>query len=88
MAGTKEKLPPEVEGHIVEVYMRHVFWAFTSLVTAVFVTGVGIVFARDYAKYKRQKAIIDAATQLLLTIQEGDLPWKGKKKATTSQTKK
>jgi len=88
MAEPKEKLPPEVEDNIVEVSMRHVFLAFTGLVTAVFVTGIGIVFARDYAKYKRQKAVIDAATQLLQTIKEGDLPWREKKKATSSQTKK
>jgi len=87
MAEPKEKLPPEAEDHIVEVSMRHVFLAFTGLVTAVFVTGVGIVFARDYAKYKRQKAIIDAAIQLLQTIKEGDLPWKEKKADTSSQTK-
>jgi len=88
MTATKEKLPPEVEDNIVEVSLRHVFLAFTGLVTAVFVTGVGIVFVRDYAKYKRQKAVIDAATQLLQTIKEGDLPWREKKKATLSQTKK
>jgi len=88
MTTAKEKLPPEVDDHIVEVSMRHVFLAFTGLVTAVFVTGIGIVFARDYAKYKRQKAVIDAATQLLQTIKEGDLPWREKKKATSSQTKK
>ena len=88
MTAVKEKLPPEVEDNIVEISLRHVFLAFTGLVTAVFVTGVGIVFARDYAKYKRQKAVIDAATQLLQTIKEGDLPWKEKKTATSSQTKK
>ncbi|MBC8400916.1 MAG: hypothetical protein ISR95_00295 [Candidatus Marinimicrobia bacterium] len=88
MTVAKEKLPPEVEDNIVEVSMRHVFLAFSGLVTAVFVTGIGIVFARDYAKYKRQKAVIDAATQLLQTIKEGDLPWKEKKKDTSSQIKK
>ena len=88
MPGTKEKLPEEVEDHIVEVSMRHVVLAFAGLVTAVFVTGVGIVFVKDYAKYKRQQAIIDAATKLLQTIQEGDTPWRKKKTDTSSQTKK
>jgi len=87
MAGN-ERLPAETEDHIVEVSLRHVFLAFTGLVTAVFVTGVGMVFVRDFAKFKRQKAVIDAATNLLVTIQEGDKLWKEKKKATTSQTKK
>lgn len=84
----KEKLPPEVEDNIVEVSMRHVILAFAGLVTTVFVTGVGIVFARDYSKYKRQKAMIDAATQLLQIIQEGNTPWKKQKKDTSSQTMK
>ena len=84
-----DRLPAETEDHIVEVSMRHVFMAFTGLVTAVFVTGVGMVFVRDFAKFKRQKAVIDAATNLLVTIQEGDKPWKGKKTATfSSPTKK
>jgi len=87
MAGN-EKLPAETEDHIVEVSLRHVFLAFTGLVTAVFVTGVGMVFVRDFAKFKRQKAVIDAATNLLVTIQEGDKPWKDKKTVSSSPTKK
>jgi len=84
----KERLPAVTEDHIVEVSMRHVFLAFTGLVTAVFVTGVGMVFVRDFAKFKRQKAVIDAATNLLVTIQEGDKRWKSKKTESSSQTKK
>jgi len=87
MAGN-ERLPAETEDHIVEVSLRHVFLAFTGLVTAVFVTGVGMVFVRDFAKFKRQKAVIDAATNLLVTIQEGDKPWKDKKTVSSSPTKK
>ena len=83
-----ERLPAETEDNIVEVSMRHVFMAFTGLVTAVFVTGVGMVFVRDFAKFKRQKAVIDAATNLLVTIQEGDKLWKNKKMDTSLPTKK
>jgi hypothetical protein len=65
MGESKQKLPPETKDHIVEVSLKHVIIAFGGLVLGSLTVGAGITFVRDYAKYKRQKAIIDAVQQLL-----------------------
>jgi hypothetical protein len=65
MSESKQKLPPQADDHIVEVSLLHVIMAFGGLVLGSLTVGAGIVFIRDYAKYKRQKAIFDAVQQLL-----------------------
>ena len=65
MSESKQKLPPQADDHIVEVSLRHVIMAFGGLVLGSLTVGAGITLVRDYAKYKRQKAIIDAVQQLL-----------------------
>jgi len=90
MSESKQKLPPETKDQIVEVSLRHVIIAFGGLILGSLTVGTGIVFARDYAKYKRQKAIIDAAQQLLLTIQYGGDNtglWKNETMASSSPAK-
>ena len=72
MVDCKEKLPPETEDQIIEVSLKHVIIGFSAIVIGSLTIGTGITMARDYAKYKRQKAIIDAATELILTINGGD----------------
>jgi hypothetical protein len=89
MSESKQKLPPQTDDHIVEVSLRHVILAFGGLILGSLTVGAGIIFVRDYAKYKRQKAIIDAAQQLLLTIQDGgqNLLWNEKKTESSSPMK-
>ena len=82
-----EKLPPKTNDQIIEVSLKHVLLAFGGLTIGSLAVGSGIVFVRDYAKFRRQKAIIEAAQQLLLTIQEGVL-CKDEKTGSSSQTKK
>jgi len=78
----KQSLPPEEKEAVIEVSLRHVLTAFGGLIVATFSVGAGIVIVRDYTRYKRQKAIIDAATELLLTLQnrERSENWNEKKK--------
>ena len=90
MSESKQKLPPKTEDNVVEVSLRHVILAFGGLVFGSLTVGAGIVFVRDYAKFKRQKAIIDAAQQLLLTIQHGGENtglWKSEKTGSSSPAK-
>ena len=79
---TKQPLPPEERETTIEVSLRHILAAFGGLIVATFSVGAGIVLIRDYTRYKRQKAIIDAATELLLTLQnkERSENWNEKKK--------
>ena len=88
------KLPVNEKETVVDVNLKHLFFAFGGLVTTAFTVSVGVVVIRDYAKYKRQKAIIEAATHLLLIIQnpEGSNQWKEPKQKkvipSSSQMKK
>jgi len=80
----KQHLPREETDTVVDISLRHIIIAFGSLVVASFSIGVGIVFVRDYTKLRRQKAIIDAATELLLTLQQNERrdQWRNEKKKT------
>ena len=85
-----EKLPPETEDKIIEVSLRHVLLAFGGIIIGSITVGVSIAFVRDYTKYRRQKAIIDAAKQLLLTLKDGgqnSLSWKNAKTESSSPMK-
>ena len=85
---TRPKLPPESEENVVEVELRHVFFAFGTVVIIILVTGTALVMIRDYAKYRRQKAIIDAAGNFINTIMKGDFPWKKETEDTSSPMKR
>ncbi len=69
MKQNSNKLPPEVEDKVVEVSLPHTLIAFTVLISATLTIGVAIVFTRDYTRYKRQQALIDSITKLILTLQ-------------------
>ena len=88
MSTAQQKLPPKVEDHIIEVSMKHVVLAFGGIVIGSIAVGAGISFARDYAKFKRQKAILDAAGQILETIfQGGQISWNEPNKESSSPTR-
>ena len=84
----KQKLPPETEDNVVEIELRHVVLTFTAVVTVTFVTGTALVIIKDYAKYRRQRAVIEAVGHFIKSIQQGENPWKEKKEVTSLQTKK
>jgi len=85
MSESKQNLPPKTNDHIVEVSLKHVVLAFGGLVLGSLTVGAGIVFVRDYAKYRRQKAIIDATKQLLTGGQS--LLWNEKTTVSSSPMK-
>jgi hypothetical protein len=71
MTEQKQKLPRESEDKIIEVSLKHVIFAFSGLVIGSFTVGAGVVLIRDYSKYRRQKAVIDAAKELFTFIKHG-----------------
>jgi len=88
MSTSQQKLPPKEEDHIVEVSMKHVVLAFGGIVLGSIAVGAGISFAKDYAKFKRQKAIVDAAGQILETIFQGDqISWNEPNRESSSPTR-
>ncbi|MFH1213456.1 MAG: hypothetical protein V1681_05170 [Candidatus Neomarinimicrobiota bacterium] len=82
----KPTLPTQTENSVIDVSLKQALKAFSGLVFTTLAVGVSIVLLRDYAKYKRQKAIIDAVTELLLTLNPGSARWKEEKKPMESQS--
>ncbi len=76
---------------MVDVSLGHVILAFATLAGTMATVGLAIVFARDYARYRRQKAILETATDLIKTItnlKQGDTEWSEEKTESSSPTKK
>ena len=88
MTQSRQKLPPETEDNVVEVEIRHVVLAFTAVVTVTFVTVTALVMIKDYARYRRQRAVIEAVGHFINSFQKGEKSWKEKKEVTSLQTKK
>jgi len=89
MTEKKQKLPRESEDTIIEVSLKHVILAFSGLVIGSFTVGAGVVIVKDYAKYRRQKAIIDAAKEMFTFIKYGGETslWKKMEKTGSSSRK-
>ncbi len=86
-----ERLPRKLEDNVIDVSLGHVILAFATLAGTLATVGLAIVFARDYARYRRQKAILETATDLIKTItnrQQGDAEWSKEKTVSSSPTKK
>ncbi len=86
-----QRLPREFEDNVVDVSLGHVILAFATLAGTLVTVGLAIVFARDYARYRRQKAILETATDLIKTItnlKQGDAEWSKEKTESSSPTKK
>ena len=86
-----ERLPRKMEDNVVDVSLGHVILAFATLAGTMATVGLAIVFARDYARYRRQKAILETATDLIKTItdlKQGDAEWSKEKTVSSSPAKK
>ena len=53
---------------IVDVSIKHILVGFTILFVGTTVTISGIVILRDFAKYKRQQALLDGALKMIQTF--------------------
>ncbi len=76
---------------MVDVSLGHVILAFATLAGTMATAGLVIVFARDYARHRQQKAILETATELIKTITDykgGNPQCNGEKTESLSQTKK
>jgi len=89
MTAEKQKLPRESENNVIEVSLRHVIIAFSGLVIGSFTVGAGVVILKDYTKYRRQKAIIEAAKEMFTFIKHGGETslWKKTEKKESSSKK-
>ena len=82
------KLPPEEEDHVIEISFKHLILSFGGLLFGAALVGSSIVLMKDYVKYRRQKAFIDAAAKLFREFQDPErrANWKKEKKTTATQS--
>lgn len=73
MSQESKILPSAQNDQVVEVSLKHVILAFGGLIVGSIIVGTSITVVRDYVKLKRQKALIEAATRLLLLFREGGI---------------
>ena len=63
------KVPAKVApSSIVDVSIKHILIGFTILFAGTTITISGIVVLRDYAKYRRQQALLDGALKMIQTF--------------------
>jgi hypothetical protein len=58
-------LPAEKEDNVLDVSLKHIVLAFTSIVVGTALVGASIVLVRDHIRFKRQKAFFDNFTNLI-----------------------
>lgn len=61
-------MPPETEDNVVEISLRHIIIAFSSIVFGAAIVGTGVVLVRDYVRFKRQKSFFDSFTKLINSL--------------------
>ena len=86
-----ESLPAKASpDRIVEVSPGYLIAGFLGLACTLFAVSTGVLIVKDYTRYRRQKALLESATNLLqtFTLKGGEIVCNGKKTATSSQTKK
>ena len=66
----KPTLPGKPEDKVIDVSLRQVLAIFGGLVFSTLTVGIALILLRDYARYRRQMAIIEAVTGLVLTLSQ------------------
>lgn len=76
MSGTDKKstkLPNQTADTVVDVSLKHVIIGFTVLVCSSIAVSTSIVLLRDYSKFRRQRALIEAVREIIHTVQGGSI---------------
>ena len=69
MSTNQPRLPTMQDNNVIEVSLKEVILGIGSIIV--------LIIARDYAKFRRQKAIVDAAGRLITyAMNGGDIPCK------------
>jgi len=66
----KPTLPGKAEAQVIDVSLRQVLAIFGGLVFSTLTVGIALILLRDYARYRRQMAVIEAVTGLVLTLSQ------------------
>ena len=67
----KKKLPAKGKDKIIEVNLREVIIGFLTLFGTTFILVSGMMYLRDFWRFKRQQALIEGAKEILYKFRRG-----------------
>ena len=68
---SKKKLPGKPKDKIIEVNLKEVIFGFVTVFGTTFILGAGLMYLRDSWRFKRQKALIEGAKEMLNQFKRG-----------------
>ena len=70
-SNSRKKLPAKGKDKIVEVNLKEVIFGFVTVFGTTFIFGAGLMYLRDSWRFKRQKALIEGAKEMLNQFKRG-----------------
>ncbi len=67
----KKKLPAKPKDKIVEINLKEVIFGFVTVFGTTFVLVSGLMYLRDFWRFKRQQALIEGAKEMLTKFKRG-----------------
>ena len=70
-SNSKKKLPSKPKDKIVEVSLKEVIFGFLTIFGTTFILVSGLMYLRDFWRFKRQQALIEGAKEMLNKFRRG-----------------
>ena len=70
---SKKKLPSKSKDKIIEVNLKEVIFGFVTVFGTTFILVSGLMYLRDSWRFKRQKALIEGAKEMLNQFKRGGI---------------
>ena len=70
-SNSKKKLPIKPKDKIIEVNLREVIFGFVTVFGTTFILTSGLMYLRDFWRFKRQQALIEGAKEMLNKFRRG-----------------
>jgi len=70
-SSSKRKLPAKGKDKIVEVELKEVIFGFLTIFGTTFILVSGLMYLRDFWRFKRQQALIEGAKEVLNKFRKG-----------------
>ena len=67
----KKKLPAKSKDKIIEVNLKEVIIGFVTIFGTTFILLSGLMYLKDFWRYKRQQALIEGAKEMLNRFRRG-----------------
>ena len=70
-SNSRKKLPAKGKDKIVEVNLKEVIFGFMTVFGTTFILVSGLMYLRDFWRFKRQQALIEGAKEMLNKFRRG-----------------